>query len=185
MAVENEKKSSKNKIVIILLVILVLLLIGGGVTAFVLFRGGNEPSSSGAGLTPDGQIPYEAGGYVGMLTSATLDDLFNQDDNMIPLHFSNTALSDDGETFVCILGNPNGAKYDMYFDIYTDISLNEQIYISGLLAPGTQLEGFKSKKIYPAGQHDAILVLTTVDEDHRTIVAQQSVVLTLEVLEGR
>jgi len=174
----EEKKSSNNKVVIILIIVIVLL-IAGGVTFFIL--NGKKPAEEGT-LTSDGTIPYAAN--VGMVkeNEDLAEKLKEGVGDRIPLHFSTTAKSEDGENFKCVLGNPQGAQYDMYFDIYADDECTDQIYVSGLIPPGSQLESFKSNKKFPKGTNqDVTLVVTTVEDDHKTLHLQTRVALTIVV----
>lgn len=172
-----ESKKSTNKAVIILLVVIILLLIGGGATAAVLLLGRDD---SGETSQPGG-IKYETN--VGMVkpNENLAEKLKEGTGDRIPLHFSTTATSTDGTNFKCVLGNPDGAQYDIYFDIYADAACTEQIYLSGLIAPGTQLEGFASKKTFPKGTQDVVLVVTQVEDDHNTLHLQTMVSITLVV----
>lgn len=174
----NETKSSNKKIIIILVIIIVLLLAGGA--AFFIINANKKPAEQGA-LTSDGTIPYAAN--VGMVkpNEDLAEKLKEGTGNRIPLHFSTTAVSSDGKNFKCVLGNPDGAQYDIYFDIYADNDCTERIYLSGLVAPGTQLEGFTSEKTFSKGTQDVVLVITQVEDDHKTLHLQTKVVLTLSV----
>ena len=180
----NEKKSSNNKIIIILLIIVILLLIGGGVIAFVLLSGDRPDDEQ---VTPSGGgkvIPLEV--TAGVLSPDKLQQwnesaLQEAQDTQIPVSFSPTVTSSDGVNFDCEIGNPPGAKYYMYLDIYSDTTLEEEVYLSGLLAPGTGITSFTTSKTFPKGDTEGVLVLTTVREDQQTIVAQTMVALTLSV----
>lgn len=174
----NETKSSNKKIIIILVIIIVLLLAGGA--AFFIINANKKPAEQGA-LTSDGTIPYAAN--VGMVkpNEDLAEKLKEGVEDRIPLHFATTATSKDGENFKCVLGNPQGAKYDIYFDLYADEECTEQMYISGLVPPGSQIESFKSNKKFPKGTQDVVLVVTTVEEDHKTLHLQTRVYLTLVV----
>lgn len=170
-----EAKNSSKKTIIILLIVIIALLLGGGAAAIILLnRDGGEDTESGG-------IKYETN--VGMVkpNEDLAEKLREGTEDRIPLHFSTSAISKDGENFTCVLGNPEGAKYDIYFDIYADAECTEQIYLSGLVAPGSQLESFKSSKVFPEGTHDVVLVVTQVEDDHKTLHLQTSVYLTLNV----
>jgi len=174
----EEKKSSNNKIVIILIIVIVLL-IAGGVTFFIL--NGKKPAESGT--TSGKQIPLEVNAQV--LTSdqneAWNSMLEEMKDNEIPIRYSPTAASADGENFLCEIGNPISAPHYMYVDLYSDSTLSEEIYLSGLLAPGQGITSFKTSKKFPQGETDTVLVITTVDDDKETLISQTMVVLTLSV----
>lgn len=185
MAETETKKSSNKTIVIILIIIIMLLLVGGGAAAFVLINNANSGESSDSEALGAGGIGYETN--VGMVkpNEDLAEKLKEGTEDRIPLHFSTNAISSDGENFKCVLGNPDGARYDIYFDLYADADCTEQLYLSGLIAPGTQLEGFVSKQKIPEGTHDAVLVVTQVEDDHKTLHLQTMVVLTLNVTQGQ
>ncbi len=176
----NEKKSS-NKTVIIILIIIILLLLAGGATFFIL-NANNKPSESEE--TGGKQIPLEISAGVlspDQLKNWNEEALKEAEDNQIPVIYTPTATSTDGVNFECEIGNPKGAKYYMYLDMYSDSSLEEEIYLSGLLEPGKGITSFSTSKTFPKGETDTVLVLTTVQEDQKTIVAQTMVYLTLQV----
>lgn len=181
----TEKKSSNNKIIIILLIIVILLLIGGGITAFVLLnadRPDDEPVSFPT--MQGGQIPME-------ITAGVLDiegiEKWNEEAlkeaerNQIPIQYAPNANSVDGKNFACVIGNPEGAPYYFYVDLYADTSLEEEVYLSGLIPPGRGLTSFTTSREFPKGETDAVLVVTTVENDMKTMVAQTMVYLTLNV----
>ncbi len=177
----EEKKSSKKTLIIVLIIVVVLLLAGGVSCIALKGRGGDKPEESGASLTSEGTIPYEQN--IGIVTSGqNLEDAVKEDaDNKFPLHFSTTATSSDGENFTCVLGNSEGAKYDIYFDMYADPDFTEQVFISGLIPPGSQLESFKTSKKFPEGNTEVFLVVTLVDDDHKTLINQTAISITLVV----
>lgn len=185
----SEKKSSNNKIIIILLIIVILLLIGGGITAFVLLSGDrpdDEPVS----------LPSMVGGQIPMdITAGVLDieglEKWNEEAlkeaerNQIPIQYAPNANSVDGKTFACVIGNPPGSPYHFYVDLYADTMLEEEVYLSGLIPPGRGLTSFTTTREFPEGETDAVLVVTTVEDDFKTIVAQTMVYLTLNVGEQK
>ncbi len=166
------KKPLKKQVLIVPIILIVLLLTGGAV--FLAVNAGNtaESPESYTGIRYEPNTTAIKGGSAGSESSAG---------NKIALHFAAGATSSDGENFSCTLGNPHGAANDIYFDIYADREFTEEIYLSGLVAPGTQIESFKSGKKFPKGTTDVYLVITTVDDDHETLLMQTTVVLTLIV----
>ena len=177
----EEKKKSSNKTVIILLLIVIILLLAG-VAAFFIWNA-TKPSES-ENNTGGKQIPLEI--TAGVLSPDKLKEwneeaLREMEDNQIPMIYSPTATSKDGVNFECEIGNPAGAKYYMYLELFPDTSLDEDVYLSGLLEPGKGITSFSTSKTFPKGETDAVLVLTTVREDKQTLVAQTMVYLTLQV----
>lgn len=177
----EEKQQSSNKKIIVILIIIIFLLLAGGAVWFFFLRDKPADNNIGGQLTSESNIPYETN--VGLLkpNEDWADQLKEGADDRIPLHFSTSALSEDGENFQCVLGNPAGARYDVYFDIYADADMTQQIYISGLVPPGSQLEGFKTNTKFPQGSTDVVLAVTQVEDDHKTLVNQTFVYLTLYV----
>lgn len=178
-----EEKKSSNKTLIIILIIVIILLLAGGITAFVLLTD-NKPVDEQSTLMPGGQIPMEI--TAGVLDPDTIEDWNEQalkeaQDNQIPISYSPTANSVDGKNFACVIGNPEGAPHYFYVDLYSDTSLEEEVYLSGLIQPGRGLTSFTTNKTFPKGETDAVLVITTVDDDMKTMVAQTMVYLTLVV----
>lgn len=175
----EETKSSNKKIIIILIIVIVLLLAGGAVF-FIM----NNRSDTEGDTTSGKQIPLEVN--AGVMTGDKLKEwnesvLRDMEDNQIPMVFSPTAISKDGKNFSCEIGNPPGAKYYIYLDMYSDTTLSEEIYLSGLLDAGQGITTFQTNKTFPKGETDIVLVFTTVREDRQTIVAQTMVALTLQV----
>lgn len=178
----EEKKSSNNKIVIILIIVIVLLLAGGA----VFFIMNNKSDKEGDTTTSGKQIPLEVN--AGVLNPDKLKEwnesvLAEMEDNQIPIMFSPTAISKDGKNFSCEIGNPPGAKYYIYLDMYSDTTLSEEVYLSGLLDGGQGITTFETSKTFPKGETDIVLVVSTVQEDRKTIVAQTMVALTLQVID--
>lgn len=73
---------------------------------------------------------------------------------------------DDGKS-----GSPNAYVanvennlYTLYFDVYEEAT-NELLYSSPMLPVGTELKNFKLDKELPAGEYDAVVMYTMVDED--------------------
>lgn len=177
-----EEKKSSNKTLVIVLIIVIVLLVAGGAVFFILNNNRTEEETSSNGK----QIPLEVN--AGVMDPDTMKEwnesvLAEMEDNQIPIAFSPTAISKDGTNFTCEIGNPPGAKYYIYLDMYSDTTLSEEIYLSGLLEPGQGIKTFQSSKEFPKGETDIVLVISTVQDDRQTIVAQTMVALTLQVLE--
>lgn len=177
----EEKKLSKTKKTLIIILIAVVILLAAGCVTCIVLNKDDEPAESTASLTSDGAIPYEQN--IGIVTSGqNLEDAIKEGaEAKFPLHFSTTATSTDGENFKCVLGNSEGARYDIYFDMYADSDFTEQVFLSGLIAPGTQLESFKTNRKFPSGNTEVFLVVTLVDDDHKTLINQTAISITLVV----
>jgi hypothetical protein len=71
----------------------------------------------------------------------------------------------------------------MYINIYKDNTLEDEILLTGLYAPGTGIDNFESEIQLDPGNYQSVMILTQVSDDHETIVGQVSVVLNLSVSE--
>ena len=182
----NEKKSSRNNLIIILFAIIIVLLL----VVLIFVVAGEKSSTDGTPATTT--APHLQNGML-MYDSAAValseDDIQKQYDEMVKkakegtmaLEFKHIAQSVDGKNFTCSIGNSLKNNYDMFINIYKDNSLSEQLLLTGLIPPGQGIETFESEIQLDPGTYEAILVLTQVEDDHSTLHAQLSVVLTLEV----
>lgn len=170
---ENIKKSP-SKLVVILLIAVIVLVVGGIVTALLLLlnRGGD---------TEDGEPERTIGYQEGYIILDQDDAVIPPADGMMDLQYKNIAESIDGVNFVCDIRNSAGNKYDMYFDLYLDANFEEELFLSGLVPPGGGIETFKTDIPLEKGVYESVMVMTQVDDDHKTIVGQISVVINLYV----
>lgn len=184
MSEKAEKKD--NKTLIIVIIIAAVLIIAGLVAVIVLLLGKNEKPSqnNNQNSISGGLIDYQPG-VVGV-NADDFQEKFDQavkdmQNSSIGLVFNNYAISDDGVNFKCYIGNAEGNTKDMYFNIYKDTSFSEQILLTGLIPPGSGIDTFESEIDLDPGTYEAVLVLTQVDDDHSTLVAQTNVQITLYV----
>ena len=143
----SDKKKSKKKGLLLLL----LLLIGIGVGVYFAFFW--KPPD-------DGRIPYEQG--VVLLGGETIEPV---DKGWIALTYDYKAFSDDGVNFTCLLTNDAANRYDLYFDIYADDTLEDRVFLSGLIPPGYGLNEIKLDHALSAGTTKCYVVFNQVDED--------------------
>jgi hypothetical protein len=171
-----------------LLVIIIVLLIGGGSAAAAVFisksNAAESSENSGGSSTP---VLSYAEGVVALdedTLQSQVDAMMKQaEEGTMTLEFKNTAYSSDGINFTCSVGNAIENKYDMYINIYTDDTLEDEILLTGLIPPGTGIESFESEIQLDPGDYETVMVLTQVSDDHTAIVGQLSVVLNLVVSE--
>lgn len=130
-------------------------------------------------------IGYESGA----VTVTDQDELQKMIDGMIQktkdgtmsLEYKNVAVSNNGRDFSCYIANSIKNKYDMFFGIYKDATLKDELYLTELIPPGSGMKNIQLKKQLKSGTHNVVLVFTQVREDHKTIKSQISVQLTLSV----
>lgn len=66
----------------------------------------------------------------------------------IPLAYKNDAYSEDGTNFSCYIANAD-EKYDMFFQIFADAELQDEIFLSQLIRPGQAFESITLSHALP------------------------------------
>lgn len=157
----------------------VLALVAGGVWAGMTFFADKADNAGGDGV-PGYQSAMDAamaGKAIGYATNVVTDDpetLQKAVDEMyekadkdpgVSLEYKNTALSTDGKTFQCYIGNSEKNAYDMFFTLYADPELTDVIYLSELLRPGSRFEEITLERTLEPGDHEVYLVHTQVQDN--------------------
>lgn len=102
-------------------------------------------------------------------------------DGKISLEYKNVAISGNGTDFDCYIANSVYNTGDMYIGIYTDATYEEELYLTQLIKPGSGITSFECNKKLEPGHHDAVLLFTLVEDDHKTIRTQTPVTYSLNV----
>lgn len=177
---ENKQASglTNKKIIVIAAAIIVLLL---GVVVFLLAR------QSTMNIIDEGvpKIGYAVEATVVLdedaLQAAADQAIKNARENRIALQYKNNAYSKDGKTFSCLLANSPNNLYDMFLTIYADAEMTDQVYLSGLVPPGSGFEEITLDRALEKGDHTMVVVLTQVDTDENgTQVLKNQVSHTVE-----
>ncbi len=189
----EEKKDSKSKVIIIVLIVVIILLLGGGAAAFIVLNS-NSPEIAQTGGTADQIAAVSSGSADNPIlkydeAAVALDEngLERQIEEMknaagdISLEYKNEAESDDGTNFICYLANSDLNTEDMFIAIFKDASLTDQVYLSGLLKPGTSIQNFVSEISFEPGTYSVVALFTSVGDDHETMTSQIAVELKLTV----
>lgn len=160
---------------IIIPIILIAAALGIGVGVYF------ANSAHGDKDLKDGRIPYQEGVVV-------LEDTMIEptEDGWIDLTYNYQAYSRDGIHFSCYLTNDASNVYDLYFDIYADGAMRDEIYLSGLLPPGTALQNITLDRELPVGTNEVYVVFNQVDLDeggNQVIVGQATVTVEFIVAE--
>lgn len=66
------------------------------------------------------------------------------------------------------VANVESNLHTIYFDVY-DQSTDELLYSSPMLSVGSELREVKLEKKLPAGDYDAVVIYTLVDEDYEEV----------------
>lgn len=165
METQTQSKS-RQKWIIVLLLLLILLL--GVVLAVVLLRGNSDSAADNNAPV----IGYATEAKV-MLDQDSLQAAFDQamenaKNNRVGLRYVNDAFSTDGVTFDCLIANSSANIYDMFLTIYGDAELTDQIFLSGLVPPGSGFETVTLDHALESGDHTVYVALTLVETDTET-----------------
>lgn len=115
------------------------------------------------------------------LQSAFDEALRNARDSYVALRYKNTAYSTDGTHFTCSIVNSAANLYDMFLTIYADEAMTDQLFLSGLVPPGSGFEELTLDHALPSGQNRVYVVVTQVDtNDDGEQVIKNQVVHTIE-----
>lgn len=150
----------------ILIILIILLLLAVGVVGFFLIKNmQNKDTRVGLALTQE------------ELDSAMDDAEANSQEGSIALRFKSNAFSEDGQLFSCYIMNSQYNVFDMFLTIYADDALTDELFTSGLIAPGRGFDQIKLNHPLEEGDHTVYVLLTQVDTDEegvQTIVGQTS-----------
>ncbi len=102
-------------------------------------------------------------------------------DNEITLEYKNDASSTDGENFDCYIANAVENKYDMFVGIFADPNMEDELFVSQLLRPGSAFETIKLNHPLERGTHEVYVFFTQVEEDLETIHGQIPVTMSFTV----
>lgn len=162
---ENKKGLSNKAVIAAATVIIVLLL---GVVAFLLLR------SSSTNINDEGvpKIGYSAEAKVMLdqdsLQAAMDQAMENAKNSRVGLRYKNNAFSTDGVTFECYIANSSTNIYDMFLTIYADAEMTDQIFLSGLVPPGSGFEEITLERALETGDHMVYVALTQVETDEES-----------------
>ena len=112
-----------------------------------------------------------------------VDQMVEDAQKTIGLQFKNDAYSADGLNFDCYIANPSRNERDMFLAIYADLELTEQVYLSGLVAPGHAFERITLERPLPEGDHTVYVAFSQVEEleGQQTMRAQALVTMDFHV----
>lgn len=173
----QSKKGPSNKVIIAAAAVIIVLLVA---VVMLLLRPTN--------IEDDGvpKLGYDSGASVVLdeasLQAAVDEAMRNAKEGNVALLYENNAYSEDGKTFSCYIANDKANLYDMFLTIYTDASLTDQIFLSGLVPPGSGFEEIELDRALDPGDHLVYVAVTQVDIDEETgeQVLKNQVVHTME-----
>ena len=153
---ENKKPLDKRLIAVIAGLIVIILIM----MFFLIFR--KEPDGKQqVGYATEATVMLDQNSLQAAMDAA----MENAKDGNVALLYKNDAYSENGTDFECYIVNSHSNKYDMFLTIYADESLTDQVFLSGLVPPGSGFEEITLDHALESGDHTAYVVLTQVDMD--------------------
>lgn len=165
---ETKKALDKRVIAVIICLVLVIVVLCAVVCYVLFFRPDSVAIEDGN--TP--RIGYATEATVMLdqdsLQAAVDEALENAKNNRVALRYKNDAYSADGKTFSCHIINDTANIYDMFLTIYADSGMSEQLFLSGLVPPGSGFEEITLDKALAPGDHKVVVAVTQVADDEET-----------------
>lgn len=177
------KKTLDKRVVAVIVGLVLVIAVLCGVVCYVLFLRPDSAAVDDGGAT---RIGYSSEASVMLdqdsLQAAVDEALENAKNSKVALRYKNNAYSTDGKTFACHIVNDPANLYDMFLMIYTDSGMIDQVYTSGLVAPGSGFEEITLDKALDPGDHTVYVAVTQVADDEETgeQVIRNQVVHTME-----
>jgi len=95
----------------------------------------------------------------------------------ISLEYKAVAYSDNGTDFSCYFANAAENQYDMFIAIYGDDALTDELFLSGLLRPGTAFDHITLNRALPPGVTNCTVAFTQVEVvDGQQAIHDQSLI---------
>ncbi len=156
----EEGGGSVNKILIVVIVLL-LLAITAGCVYFFFIRKQPEEEPKGIGYAMDAGVVLSQEELDAAMAAAAE----NAAAGRVALLYKNGAYSDDGENFKCYIVNSARNQYDMFLTMFTDAELTDQVFLSGLIPPGSGFDEVTLSHKLEKGEHTIYVVVTQVHTD--------------------
>ena len=102
------------------------------------------------------------------LQAAFDEAMRNAAEGNVGLQYKNDAFSGNGTDFECYIVNSDSNIIDMFLNIFADAELTEQLFLSGLVPPGSGFESITLDRALDEGDHTVYVVLTQVDTNEET-----------------
>lgn len=176
----EEKKVGKqqpvvsNRVIIAVAAVVIAVLI---IAVVVLLRGRKPDDSRVIGYAADATVMLDEASLQAAMDAA----MENAANSSVALKYQDNAYSEDGVNFECYIANSERNIYDMFLTIYADPELQNQIYLSELVRPGSGFEKLTLDRALEKGDHTVYVAVTQVDtaEDGTQSIKNQ-VVHTME-----
>lgn len=157
---QNQKPALSNKVVIGAAAVVVAAVVGVG--AYVASH--NNTDAPAIGYSADAKVMLDQNS----LQAAFDEAMKNAAEGNVGLKYRNDAHSKNGTDFECYIVNSESNVYDMFLTIFADQELTDQVFLSGLVPPGSGFENITLEHALEKGDHTVYVVLTQVDTSEET-----------------
>ena len=156
---ENKQAAAApNKGIIAVIVLLVVLIIAVIAAVFVL-RKDNKNDNMTIGYATEATVMLDQDSLQAAMDKA----MENAAKGNVALRYVNNAYSADGTVFNCYIANSEANAYDMYLQIFADPEMTDQIFLSGLIPPGSGFEEITLDHALPDGDTMVYVAVTQVE----------------------
>ena len=167
MSNQKESASKKGRNVIIIIVVAFVVLVAALITCIVLLLNKEKEEP----VQESGNVPRSTVLERGIVDENNAGDIVDEmsekvSKGMFECKMTTAWTFDDGKSAApnAYVANVENNLYTLYFDVYEE-STNELLYSSPMLPVGTELKNFKLDKELAAGEYDAVVMYTMVDEN--------------------
>lgn len=176
MSQSTETKTANSSKVIIAIAAAVIV-IALCITAVFILRKNKDDGTPTIGYAAEATVLLDEDS----LQAAVDEAVENAKNSMVALSYQNDAYSTDGKTFSCYIANDVANLYDMFLTIYLDSALTDQIFLSGLVPPGSGFEEICLDRMLESGDYLVYVAVTQVEtEEDNTQVIKNQVVHTMD-----
>lgn len=161
---EKQKPLDKRLMAVIIGLILIIV----ALCVFMLFRQndntGSEDGTPRVGYASEARVMLDQNSLQAAMDAA----MEKAKDGNVALRYKNNAYSKNGTDFECYIVNSANNVFDMFLTIYADAELTDQVYLSGLVPPGSGFENITLDHALDSGTHTVYVVVTQVADDEES-----------------
>lgn len=167
MSNQRESAGKKRRNVIVVIVVAFVVLVAALVTCIILLLAKQQEEPVQESQSAPRSTVLDRG-FVDEDNAGNIMDEMSEKvgKGMFECKMTTAWTFDDGKSASpnAYVANVENNLYTLYFDVYEE-STNELLYSSPMLPVGTELKNFKLDKELTAGEYDAVVMYTMVDEN--------------------
>ena len=171
MSNRKENTKNKNKNIIVIVIAALVIVIAALIVCVVLLLTKQKEEQTPAPAPDSGNVTNTSVLDRGFVDTDNIDDIMDEmtdkvSEGMFECKMTTAWTFDDGKSTApnAYVANVENNLYTLYFDVYEETT-NELLYSSPMLPVGTEITNFKLDKELSAGEYDAVVMYTMVDEN--------------------